>query len=449
MSIVDEIFYIVEIVLSILWGITLLVTILTYWWKGSLFLYAVTHAKKGNCYPDAKKNHNFVLLLPARNESRVIGSLLESIKKLDYPHENIRIIVGVESLDDPTCKIAQSYGAIIYLKKDLDKKGKGYIVGEMIDYANNELDFDNEAFLILDADNVLDQNYLKEMNKALDAGYEVAVGYRNTKNWETGWVSSCSGLTFTRFSTLENLGRTRFGATVQLSGTGFYITKNLIEKLGGWNFYTLTEDLELTVRLAIEGVKTAYVSNAIFYDEQPVKWSDSKNQRTRWVKGYSQIRKIYGKQLLKGIKSKTSNRLGCYDYYFQALPFAFFLASSVFAVLGMFISACLSFAYEGFWAGVAGIVTIILLLMLIYLGIILDTYIAIKIERERIKMSKKNLCATIFMNPFFLMAYVFISLKAFKNEVEWVPIEHTINKDYDEVTKVYEKNKKDKNSVQK
>lgn len=434
-------------VIALIYYATALIVILAvvlmlvfYWYKIVIYLYALKNSTKGNNFPEAKENHKFAIIVPARFESKVIRGLLNSIQNQNYNKNLIKVIVGVESLDDPTCQIVKEYGYDIHLKQDMSKKGKGYIVREMIDYINST-DFNADAFMIFDADNLVDLNYLKEMNKALDAGYDVAVGLRNNKNWNSSWVSSCSGLTFLRFSTLENLGRSYYKSTIQLSGTGFYITKKELERLGGWHFFTLTEDLELTNCMAINNTKCTYVSKAIFYDEQPIKFKDSKNQRMRWVKGYSQVNKIYGKKIKKGVKKKTSNRLGCFDFGYQAVPFGLFFAVCLLLVIMVICTNILTaihyeeLAPPNLWMFYSGWLGIIIALIQIYIIIVVDTVISIYIDRKHINMSKKSYIKTILMNPFYIACYVPISIFAYFKNIEWKRIEHTVDIKLEDIKK--------------
>ena len=76
------------------------------------------------------------------------------------------------------------------------------------------------------------------------------------------------------------------------------ISRELIEKNDGWKFFLLTEDIEFTADCIANGVKIGYCEHAEFFDEQPTKFSVSWHQRMRWVKGYFQVYKKYGRQLL-------------------------------------------------------------------------------------------------------------------------------------------------------
>lgn len=423
--------------MGILYFVFLVLATITYSYKLKLFFTALCK-KEPLKFPKSDKKAKFLVLLPARDESKVIRGLLESLERQTYSKENINIMIGVESLDDPTCQIAKEYGYEIYLKKNLEKVGKGFIIQEMIEHASSN-GSDYELCIIFDADNIVSANYLELMNDAYQAGNEVGVGYRNTKNWNSNAIAACSGLTFTRFSRLENLGRSRNGSTVQLSGTGFYISRKKIEEFGGWKFHTLTEDLELTLQLAVDGTKTTYVHDAVFYDEQPTTIKASFNQRKRWVNGYMQANKIYLKKMLKGAFSKDSksNRLGCFDFAFQAMPFGFFAGACIIITL-LYLSISISGFVGGyFFVGLQPLMVILAMFFTMYIGMVLDTMLQLYIEKDRVKLNRKNYIKTILFNPIFISAYLIISISAmFDKKKTWDVIEHDHNLDNRELDKM-------------
>ena len=78
-----------------------------------------------------------------------------------------------------------------------------------------------------------------------------------------------------------------------MSGTGFYTKGKWIKKWQGYPFHSLTEDYELSLYSILHDLATYYNDNAIFYDGQPTKYSQTVKQRTRWIKGYFDSRKKY------------------------------------------------------------------------------------------------------------------------------------------------------------
>ena len=77
-------------------------------------------------FKPAKKKHKYGIVIAARNEEKVIGNLLDSIKKQDYPKELLTVFVVADNCTDNTAKIARDYKAIVYERHDIEHKTKGY-----------------------------------------------------------------------------------------------------------------------------------------------------------------------------------------------------------------------------------------------------------------------------------------------------------------------------------
>ncbi len=395
-------------------------------------IYALMPAKR---FPQAKLNHRYAILVPARNESKVIDNLLKSFSETDYPKELYDIYVVVEDKNDPTVEICKNYENVYsFVRPDLEVKSKGGALDHILKHLINSgiaKQKNYEAYFIFDADNTVTKNYLLEMNKAFDAGFELALSYRNSKNWNNGWVASCSALTFSMLNTFQNKCRARFTQNVLVSGTGFYVSARIINNLGGWPFQCLTEDAEISNYAVLNGIKATYNEYAEHYDEQPVTLKVSWNQRIRWVKGYMQVGKKYHKKLLKSALYSKENRFAKVEFAINIIPVAIPLASviiySLFALVMGFVGLSLhvpiwqwQMAFINFAASIFGI----------YFFFFFYTVAMLLAEREHISITFWNAVKTCIMNPFFMGLYLPIYIVAlFKKEVKWKPIEHTGNKD--------------------
>lgn len=407
--------------------ITLLcVSVLLLIYKIFYHVYSLMPARQ---FPEAKKNHKYAIIVPARNESAVIEGLLKSFEAQTYPKELYDIYVVVESETDPTVEICKKFANVqSFVRPDLKVKSKGGALDHCFKYILNSgiaKDKGYEAYYIFDADNVVTPNYLFEMNKSFDAGYELALSYRNSKNWNDGWVASCSALTFTMLNTFQNKCRARFNQNVLVSGTGFYIAARIINELGGWPFQSLTEDYEISNFAVLNGIKGTYNENAEYLDEQPVKLKVSWNQRIRWVKGQIQVSKKYSKPLLKSALYSKENRWAKFEFGVNIIPIIVPLATIIVycfmtLILGI-VGACNGvpewqwhMAFINFATGAAGL----------YVFYVFYTLAMILSERKHIDLKFKNALVTLIMNPFFMGLYLPIYFVAlFKKEIKWKPIE--------------------------
>ena len=135
------------------------------------------------------KNHKFMAIIPAHNEEAVVADLIESLKKQDYPKELYDIYVIADNCTDKTAEVAKQAGAIVYQRFDETKKTKGFALNWFLKQKIEE-DANYDAFCIFDADNIVDVNFLKNMNKKLCQGEDVVQGYRDIKNPTDNWITA-------------------------------------------------------------------------------------------------------------------------------------------------------------------------------------------------------------------------------------------------------------------
>lgn len=250
---------------------------------------------------EEKKNYTpknkFALLIAAHNEEVVVGSLIESMLKLDYPKDMYDIFVIADNCTDDTAKIAKGYGVSVCERFAEDKKGKGYA----LDWMFAKL-FDMEkaydAVAIFDADNLVHKDFLKEINSKLQEGFKVVQGYIDSKNPEDSWIAASYSIAFWTQNRMFQLARANVGFSNQIGGTGFAVETNTLKKLG-WGATCLTEDLEFTCKLILNGEKVGWAHDAIIYDEKPLTLKQSWNQRKRWMQGFTDVASRYFFKLIK------------------------------------------------------------------------------------------------------------------------------------------------------
>lgn len=253
-----------------------------------------------------KENNSYGILIAARNEENVIGNLIDSLKNQNYPSDLISIYVVADNCTDNTSSVAKEHGAIVYERYNTSEIGKGYALNFLLNKIKKDSTMP-DAFIVFDSDNIVDSNYVSEINKTFNNGYQVITSYRNTKNYGDNWISSGYGLWFLREAMYLNQPRWKIGSNCGVSGTGFLFSSKVLEECGGWNFHLLTEDIEFTTDCIVNNRKIGYCPKAIFYDEQPTSFKQSVTQRLRWSKGYLQVLGKYGKRLFKcTLKGKFS-----------------------------------------------------------------------------------------------------------------------------------------------
>lgn len=308
------------------------------------------------------------VLIAARNEQAVIGELIDSIREQDYPQQLIDIIVGADNCTDRTAETARGRGARVFERQDTEHVGKGYVLNFLL-YRLQKLGLSYDAYIVLDADNILDPGFIAAM-------------------------CGCA-----------------------VSGTGFLFTRRILERCGGWRFFLLTEDIEFTIDNVTGGVKIGYCPDAITYDEQPVTFRQSWRQRMRWSRGYMQVFARYGGRLLRGM---LRGSFSCYDMAMSIMPAAILTGLSIIVNIGAAIANLVSggdWAVLGtaVWQTVAGL----------YLTLFAVGAITTLSEWKNIRCTAAKKVLYAFTFPLFMLTFVPICIAAMFKNPGWQPILHT------------------------
>ena len=235
-------------------------------------------------FKPAKKKHKYGIVIAARNEEQVIGNLLDSINKQDYPRKLLTVFVIADNCTDNTAKIAKEHGAIVYERFDNERKTKGFALEYLFDRIEEDYKRDSfEAYFVFDADNLLKKNYISKMNDAYDSGEKLVTSYRNIKNIDDNWITMSFAVHWLR--TIRNYHRARsvLRLATNIQGTGYLFDASVVKD--GWHYTSLTEDRGLTADAVSQGYRISFQNEAEFYDEQTPKAKVAYNQKLRWSKG--------------------------------------------------------------------------------------------------------------------------------------------------------------------
>lgn len=388
---------------------------------GYQFVYIFIPFIKGGRKLKTKHMYKYAVLIPARNEEKVIPHLLASIKGQTYPSDLIDIFVIADNCTDGTAQVSMENGAFhVYERQNKKLIGKGYALDFVLakikeDYPDN----DYAGYFVFDADNLLDEHYIEEMNKMFSNGKRIITSYRNTKNYGTSWVSAGCSLWYLRESRYLNHPRTLMDTSCAISGTGFLVHREVLEKVGGWKFFLLTEDIEFTLHHVLEGECIAYCDKAVLYDEQPVKFSQSWRQRMRWTKGSMQVTKKYFFKMVKGMF--TGKGFACFDLAVSTM-IPLILTILAFVVYVLFIALGLVFKLN-INVVIRSLLESFVNSYFMLLGVGAVTTIS---EWTKIFAPVPKKILYTFTFPFFMLSYIPITIVAlFTKNVTWKPIIHS------------------------
>ena len=381
--------------------------------------------------PEAKRQHSYAFVIAAHNEEAVIANLVESIFAQDYPRELMDVFVVCDACTDDTHAAAERAGAVVWDRNDLARRGKSWALDYAFDRILNDYGDKYEAFIVFDADNLVSPSYLSVMNQAFDAGYLVCTGYRNSKNFDSSWVSSAYATWFIREAKFLNNARMMSGTSCAISGSGWMVSERIVRGMHGWDFHTLTEDIQFSTFCCANNVQIGYAP-AEFYDEQPVTFKASWTQRMRWTKGFYQVFFSYGRDLVKGV---SKGRFASYDMLMTIAPgmvltLLSFSVNATYLVIGSLSHGFIATQSElDMCVG-----TLIMTFVSLYVTFFLLALITTVSERSHIHARKRwRVVTNLFTFPIFMMTYVPITVAALFKKVEWIPTKHDIAVDVNDV----------------
>lgn len=383
-------------------------------------------------YPKAKTLHHYAYFIAAHNEEAVIANLVRSIKQQDYPQELIDVFVVADACTDETARAAREAGAIVYERNDLARKGKSWVMDYGFERILREYPGVHEGFFIFDADNLISPEYTRIMNDAFDQGYMAVTSYRNSKNFGSSWISAAYATAFLREARFLNNARMICGTSCAVSGSGYLISAKIVEGMRGWQFHSLTEDIQFSTFCAVHGVRIAYAP-AEFFDEQPVTFAASWKQRMRWTKGFYQVFFTYGAHLIKSMV--RFRRFSAYDMFMTVAPGNLITLISILANGTFLIVGLLS---HGFLATDTEIATcfesIVMTLVALYQTYFWMGLFTTILERRSIHCTKRwRVVLNVLTFPLFMFTYIPLIVAALFLKVDWVPTPHSISLTLDEV----------------
>ena len=415
----------INIIDIIFTGVIFVMGVLSWYYVGGFFL----SMKRTPKAPHSDKYTKFAILIPARNESKVVGNIIKALKNQTYPKEHFDVWFITESHEDPTNVIAIDSGYKYFIRDELTekRKTKGFALQECIRYfKNNNIQYD--AYMIFDADNVMDNDYLEKMNDVRQTGVEVAVGYRNFTNINRNWLTSGSAILFTYMNSFTSKNRTILFKKAIIAGTGYYVNADIIDEAGGWIFTGLTEDTEFTTYCEYHDINMMYYPYINFYDEQSPSYRTNHTQHIRWVWGFVENRKrfkIGGRN--HHATSKIRNGASIFEYKTSIIPFAAATITDFLLLVCSLILWGFSFKFNPEFSHIMWIHILIQAIFLYSLFVIV-AIATIAHNYNKLKMKWWMIIISVITYPFYfgdlLLAFLH-GLCIPKSRKTWKPIKHT------------------------
>ncbi|MGQ3676603.1 glycosyltransferase family 2 protein [Xanthobacter sp. TB0139] len=273
----------------------------------------------------------YSILVPLYREAAVVPQLVEALGALDYPPEKLDIKLVVEA-DDTATRAAIASTALPACMEEVAVADIGpRTKPKALDMA---LAFTRGAYVcIFDAEDLPEPDQLRRALAAFRGQPEVGCVQARlcVDNGDESWISGQFAAEYAaQFDVLLPL-LNALELPILLGGTSNHFRRDVLEKVGAWDPFNVTEDADLGIRLARAGWRTRVIAASTF-EEAPLTWRAWLGQRTRWMKGWAQTILVHGRQ-----PGALVRQLGLRDTLVLALltvgPFAAALAHPFFLLL--------------------------------------------------------------------------------------------------------------------
>lgn len=222
------------------------------------------------------------VMIPAHNEEDVIKNTVENILQMDY--ENFEVIVIDDRSTDNTASVikelAQKYRNVKYLiRQEGAFPGKSAVLNDAFVMAHGD------AILVFDADATVEPDFLSKLVPQLEPKDVGAVQARKViRNKNQNLLTRCQNNEYS-MDTYFQVTRDSVKGAVELRGNGELIKREALEDIGGWNNYTIVDDLDMSTRLHIKGWDVRFCLDTVVYEEGIIYLWPLFRQRRRWLEG--------------------------------------------------------------------------------------------------------------------------------------------------------------------
>jgi len=238
---------------------------------------------------------SIAILVPAHNEEAGIATTVRDLLRSEYPAASREIFVIADNCSDRTAAAAAQAGASVIERFDTTNRGKGQALDWVLrSHAHTLERFDLVAFV--DADMFVDPQFLAASAWAFaEPSVSVVQGRYTVSNPSSSWLSALGFMSFAYVNHVRPAGRTLFGGTAELKGSGMVFRRQLICETG-WPAGSIAEDVDFGKELLFRGVRVVYAPSAIVTSDIPTSLRQVTVQQSRWEGGKLHvIRKFMGR----------------------------------------------------------------------------------------------------------------------------------------------------------
>ena len=318
------------------WGLAILVSLMSIYALFTNIAYKIK--QRQNRKSPQVKNEDYKpfvsIMIPAHNEETVIANTIRTVLSMDYP--NFEIIAIDDRSTDNTASVLKELEkeypnkVIAFIRPKDAFPGKSAVLNDALAFAKGE------AILVFDADATMEPDFLTNLVYELEPKDVGAVQARKiVRNKDVNLLTRCQNNEMT-MDTHFQVGRDSIKGAVELRGNGELIKRAALEDIGGWNNYTITDDLDMSTRLHIKGWDVRFCKDTAVYEEGIMYLCPLYKQRRRWLEGTIRRYLEYFWDILSSKKMSMRARLDMIAYISQFIMPAWFIIE-----IGIFLAKIL------------------------------------------------------------------------------------------------------------
>ncbi|MFH1199111.1 MAG: glycosyltransferase family 2 protein [Candidatus Omnitrophota bacterium] len=266
------------------------------------------------------------VMVPAKNEGKVIEDTLDTLLDLNYPLDKIELVIINDGSTDNTKEVLDEYAfrykriKPVHIPEDSACHGKSAALNEGLKHCSYNY------IVVFDGDNRPEKDSVQYLVRAIikDEKLAAVCGKIRTFNRSKNLLTRFANIEFISHQWLIQAGNWRTRSTALLPGTNYIIRKDILLSVGGWNVNALAEDTELSFRLFSLGYIISFFPLAVSWEQEPENWKAWRKQRLRWVQGNKYIIKRY-------IKDKNFRRANFINFFHMLMIYYLLLLSIVFS----------------------------------------------------------------------------------------------------------------------
>ncbi|NYB52269.1 MAG: glycosyltransferase [Methanobacteriaceae archaeon] len=382
-------------------------------------LFIVTVSLKKQSPPGSEEQPFISILIPAHNEEFTIERCISSLAEIDYYKNNQRnyeIIVINDGSTDRTGQVLRelkekfSFLRIVTRKPPRAGRGKGYVLNDGMRIC------EGEVIAVFDADARIKPDFLNKIVPYLDeddvAGVQARVRMYNA---ERNLLTMMQEVEFSIFGNVILRARDIMGKSGFLGGNGQLTRKKFVENIEGWDGFAVTEDLNMSIKLILEGKKIRYCPEAVVWQEAVPYWKPFFRQRVRWATGNLETLFVYLAPIIDS-KIPLYKKIDSIQYLVFLLFTAFVMLGYVVLILNL--GNIYRFAMEA--PVIIGLISTVAFFPGVLLGIRRDK---IGILRSIVR-AVEYWAYCLYLIPLFFAAFIHMITR---KERRWAKTQHTGN----------------------